>query len=100
MNIEEKKKRKSFSPCLDNFEKPLGGRGHVFLSLASASSREPGTYQVGTQYLLAEMKPKKSAFRNAVRLFHFLRFGSAGSALPQRAVSSCGSRSCSMAAGF
>ena len=59
MNIEEKKKRKSCSPCLDNFEKPLGGRGRVFLSLASASSREPGTYQVGTQYLLAETKGKR-----------------------------------------
>lgn len=61
MNI--KKKRKSCSPCLDNSEKPLECRDRVFLSLASASSREAGTYQAGRQYLLAEAKRKGNAFR-------------------------------------
>ena len=78
MNIE-KKKRKSCSPCLDNFEKPLEGRDRVFLSLASASSREPGTYQAGTQYLLAEMKQKGDTFLYPVSSFY--TFGCAGSSL-------------------
>ena len=88
MNIE-KKKRKSCSPCLDNFEKPLEGRDRVFLSLASASSREPGTYQAGTRYLMAETKQKGDAFLNPVR-FYFLHFGCAGSSLLRAGRLCCG----------
>ena len=96
----KKKKRKSCSPWLDNFEKPLEGRDRVFLSLASASSREPGTYQAGTQYLLAETKQKGNAFLNPVR-FYFLDFW-----LRWAFVAACGpslavaSRSCSVVAVF
>ena len=98
MNIE-KKKRKSCSPCLDNFEKPLEGRDRVFLSLASASSREPGTYQAGTQYLLAETKQKGDAFLNPVR-FYFYILAALGLRCCVRAVSAVASRSCSLVAVF